>query len=84
MATKTEIVGAFAQEFDVTRAQAEAMCMKAMDLMYDFSLKEGYAVFGPHKFQKKVTAPRKGRNPQTGEAMDIPSKVKVQYKRLNR
>ena len=29
------------------------------------------------RFEKVLTAPRKGRNPQTGEEVDIPAKEKI-------
>ena len=31
-------------------------------------------------FSRKLSAPRKGRNPQTGESIDIPSKSTLRFK----
>ena len=38
------------------------------------------ALRGFGSFSRIVTAPRKGRNPQTGEIMDIPSRSTLKYK----
>ena len=38
------------------------------------------ALRGFGSFSRVVTAPRKGRNPQTGETIDIPSRSTLKYK----
>lgn len=84
MSKKTDVVDAVAKEFELTKAKAEEIAQFTLDSMYDMALDDGACVFGPHKMVKKVTPARKGRNPQTGESLNIPSKTKVAYKRLNR
>lgn len=84
MVTKKDITAAFAQKFGVTKVLAEEMVRSALDLMHDSALESEAAVFGPHKMMLKTTAARAGRNPQTGEHIDIPQKSKVVYKRMNR
>lgn len=38
------------------------------------------ALRGFGSFSRVITAPRKGRNPQTGETIDIPSRSVLKYK----
>ena len=84
MATKKSISAAFASKFGVTKVQAEEMVQSALDLMYDSVTETESAVFGPHKMYLKTTAARVGRNPSTGEQINIPAKSRVMYKRMNR
>ena len=84
MAKKTDVIAAVADEFDMTKKDAESVAGYVLDAVYDMALEDGACAFGNHKFIKKTTAARKGRNPQTGESLDIPAKTKVVYKRLNR
>ncbi|RMG29723.1 MAG: hypothetical protein D6732_17260 [Methanobacteriota archaeon] len=60
---------------------------KNIALDYGIGLKRGepvqvpYPVRGFGYFEWKLTEPRKARNPRTGEAIDVPSRPKLSFKR---
>lgn len=84
MANKADIVAGVANEFNETKTRSEQIAQFVLDAMYDEAMDDGAATFGAHKMVKKVSAPRRGRNPQTGDSLLIPEKTKIVYKRLNR
>jgi integration host factor subunit beta len=77
--TKAEIVARVAKSVDLNKKDVE----KLVDMMFDeiiSALNDGDKVelrgFG--SFRTRVRRARKGRNPKTGEAIEIPAK-KVAY-----
>ena len=78
---KTEIVSDVADETGLTKADAKA----AVDAVFESiatSLEHGDAVtiFGFGNWTVRDRAARKGRNPATGAAMDIPARKAVGFK----
>lgn len=79
---KSDLVTAMSQRADLTRPQAE----KAFNVFRDSitsaltSVGSSVSVTGFGSFVVKQRAPRKGRNPLTGEMFDIPSKPAVIFR----
>lgn len=76
-----ELIGEIASEHGLSRRQTgdiiKAFFGKAAD-----TLSEGshVRIAGFGMFKVQTQAPRKGRNPRTGEIIDIPSRNKVTFK----
>ncbi|MCL1939564.1 MAG: HU family DNA-binding protein [Desulfovibrionaceae bacterium] len=76
--TKAELIKAFKEATGLPGAQAEEYLNRLGDIMAA-ELLGGGEVPLPHigKLVLKATAARKGRNPKTGEPLDIPAGKKV-------
>ena len=77
--TKAELVDQVARTTQLTKKHAEIMVNTVFDSIVD-SLKDGEKIelrgFGSFRLRKRE--PRKGRNPKTGDKVDVPPK-KVPY-----
>lgn len=83
MATvKKDLIDAAAQEFQVTKVQAEKMIQFVLDTVIDGALETGTSRFGKHMFKAKTRAARRGVNPSTGQSIEIPAKKYIAYKRV--
>ena len=71
---KTELVEAVAEKMNTTKKEAEAAVSAFTETVKE-ALAEGKKVqlIGFGNFEVRERAARKGRNPQTGEEMDIPA-----------
>lgn len=77
---KSELIDAIAELTELTKKDAEKSLNATLDAIYK-SLSKGEEVsianFGSFKVKKRNA--RKGRNPRTGEEMDIPAKNVVNF-----
>ncbi len=71
---KTELIDALAESADLSKASAARTLEATLDAITG-ALQQGdsVALVGFGTFQAKERAARTGRNPQTGEAMQIPA-----------
>lgn len=71
---KTELIDAIAESADLSKASAARTLEATLDAITG-ALQQGdsVALVGFGTFQAKDRAARTGRNPQTGEAMEIPA-----------
>lgn len=71
---KTELVEAVAEKMNTTKKEAEAAVSAFTETVKE-ALAEGKKVqlIGFGNFEVRERAARKGRNPQTGEEIDIPA-----------
>ena len=78
--TKAELVQKVAERLGASKVEAERAIDAVGVEMFD-ALKVGEDVTLPFvgKFKPKAVAAKKGRNPQTGEAINIPAKNKVAF-----
>ena len=81
---KTEFIKAVAEKADVTQVEAKKVIEAMLDTIAE-SLERGEEVqfvgFGSFKLAER--AARTGRNPQTGENMEIPASKFVTFKSGN-
>jgi DNA-binding protein HU-beta len=84
MANRKDIVKKFAEQFTLTQVRADEYIMAVLDMVHDTAMEDGHTTVGCHKFVKKISKERNGRNPRTGESIVIPQKTKLVYKRLNK
>lgn len=71
---KTELVDAIAESADLSKASAARALEATLDAVTGALQKgESVALVGFGTFQSKDRAARTGRNPQTGEEMQIPA-----------
>ena len=71
---KSELIKAVAEKTSLTQAQAKEAVNTTLQVIKEATLEEGkvaLAEFGV--FKKHVSAPRAGRNPSTGDPIDIPN-----------
>lgn len=74
--TKQELVDIIATKAQTTSKTAEAMLNAYTEaLMEALSRSDTVQLIGFGTFKVRTRTARKGRNPQTGEAIDIPAKV---------
>lgn len=80
MMTKEEFTAEVARRLDVTKKEAGCICWQVFDALIEAVACNGgvcWSNFG--KFERVERAARKGRNPQTGETIDIPAKNAVTF-----
>jgi integration host factor subunit beta len=73
--TKADLISVVAERLKITQVQASIIVEAALKAMVN-ALQNGHEVeirgFGSFRFRNR--APRKGRNPKTGERVDVPPK----------
>ena len=79
MAGILDVSAALAKEYSITQTSAKEMVLSVMDTIIGFAKIERIQI-GKHIFKPTVRSARKGRNPKTGEAVDIPEKHGIKYK----
>ena len=79
--TKKEIVTEISDRTDIKQVDVKKVVQMTLDIITE-NLKNGETVelrnFGI--FKTKTRKPRRGRNPKTGESVDIPGKRVVTFK----
>lgn len=78
---KTELVAAVATKADLTKKDAEAAVKAVLDAVTE-ALADGdkVALVGFGTFEVKERAARTGKNPRTGEAIEIPASKVPSFK----
>lgn len=70
--TKKELVAAMAEKTEMTKKDSEVMLNALIDVVSEaLTNGEEVAIAGLGKFEVRERAARSGRNPQTGEAIEI-------------
>jgi integration host factor subunit beta len=79
--TKKDLVLAVARDTGITQVDVKRVVQRTLDHLVE-SLKEGKTIelrnFGVFKVRQR--APRRGRNPKTGQEVPVPSKRVVVFK----
>ena len=79
--TKKDLVLAVAKDTGITQVDVKRVVQRTLDRLVE-SLKEGRTIelrnFGVFKVRQR--APRRGRNPKTGQEVPVPSKRVVVFK----
>ena len=79
--TKKDLVLTVAKETGITQVEVKRVIQRTLNHVIE-SLKEGKAIelrnFGV--FKVRTRAPRRGRNPKTGQEVPVPSKRVVVFK----
>jgi DNA-binding protein HU-beta len=79
MKTKSEIIATLAETVGVEKKQAAEM-LDALVSMAVRDAAEGFVIPGLGKLVKVERAARTGRNPATGETLQIPAKTVLKFK----
>lgn len=77
--SKSQIIAAIAEKADITKAQAGAAVDALVELAYQ-GAEEGFTVPGLGKLVKVDRAARTGRNPATGEQIQIAAKRVLKFR----
>lgn len=78
---KQDLIVRAAGRVDITQVKAKEVLEGILaDITEALTKGDEVTLHGFGKFTVKATAARKGRNPITGEAMDIPAKRKVIFR----
>ena len=79
--TKSDLIAGMAKECNLSKADAERAINALVDFVKDTLKKEGrFALAGLGSFVVTTRKARKGRNPQTGEVIDIKASKSVRFK----
>ncbi|NJK37448.1 MAG: HU family DNA-binding protein [Oscillatoriales cyanobacterium RM2_1_1] len=71
---KGELVDSIAEKADVTKKQADAVLSATLDtIMEAVSRSDKVTLVGFGSFESRERKAREGRNPKTGEKMEIPA-----------
>lgn len=79
--TKADIVEKVADDFKVTKREAQAMVESVFSILKEtLESGEDVKISGFGKFEVKQKNDRRGRNPQTGEAITITARKVLAFK----
>jgi len=79
--TKSELLQAMADKLGKTRKEVSEMLEAMVNLAYSTTKKEGeFTIPGLGKLVKKNRPARMGRNPATGESIQIPAKTVIKFR----
>ena len=79
--TKSETLQALAEKLGKTRKEVSEMLDAVVELAYHETKKSGeFTIPGLGKLHKKARAARMGRNPATGEQIQIAAKTVVKFR----
>jgi DNA-binding protein HU-beta len=78
---KSQLLQTLAEKSGKSRKEVSEFLEMFVDLAYNEAKKNGeFTVPGLGKLQKKARAARMGRNPATGESINIPAKTVVKFR----
>ncbi len=77
--TKAQIIASLAESSDLSKKQVNAVMEAQMALAYE-QAKNGYTIPGIGKLVVVARKARKGRNPATGEVINIPAKKVLKFR----
>lgn len=79
--TKSQMMAALAEETGLSKKEVVAFMETLTNMIYKHVKADGEITLpGVGKLVKKHRAARKGRNPATGEEIDIPAKTVVKFR----
>lgn len=79
--TKKELTDKIAENFGLTRTVADGAISAVLDCIYDGTARDGISRMGKHIFKRVTRKARTCRNPLTGEAVNVPEKSYVVYRK---
>ena len=79
-ATKTEIVEKIAEDAGINKKQAKDALESLVNQACAGADEEGFTIPGLGKLMKVRRSARTGRNPQTGETIQIPARDALKFK----
>ena len=77
--TKSQIIASIAEKSDIDKKQAAAALEALATLAYE-NAGDGFSIPGLGKLVKVDRAARMGRNPATGETIQIPAKTVLKFR----
>ncbi|HXK35389.1 MAG TPA: HU family DNA-binding protein [Candidatus Paceibacterota bacterium] len=79
--TKSQVISTLAEKLEKSKKEVSTMIEALVDLAYQETKKSGeFTIPGLGKLQKKHRAARMGRNPATGEQIQIKAKTVVKFR----
>jgi DNA-binding protein HU-beta len=79
--TKTEIIATLADHNQLSKAQVKGVLESMNDLAFQVAKEDGVFPFpGLGKLVKVDRKARVGRNPRTGEPVQVPAKIAVKFR----
>jgi DNA-binding protein HU-beta len=79
--TKTQVVSYMAEKANISKKESAAILEDLADLAVKETKRSGqFVIPGIGKLVKSHRKARKGRNPQTGEEIQIPAKTVVKFR----
>ncbi|RUM30821.1 MAG: DNA-binding protein [Aquifex sp.] len=79
--TKAELVAKIAEKAGITKKEADAAIKAFVEAIHElFEKEENLRIPGLGTFKVTVRSARKGRNPRTGEVIEIPARKVLTFK----
>jgi DNA-binding protein HU-beta len=79
-ATKKDLIARVSEKTGLDKKTAEAVVISTLDTIVDYLCEgEKVTLLGFGNYEAKLRSARTGRNPQTGQPMDIPEKLTVSF-----
>lgn len=79
--TKVDLIGAVAKDTEATKAEAEKFVKSFLETVAKtIASGETVSIAGFGNFEVGERAARKGRNPKTGESIEIPASKSLKFK----
>lgn len=79
MMTKSQIISAVAEKAEISKKVAKVAIEELVNLAYK-GASNGFVIPGLGKLIKRKRAARMGRNPATGETIQIPAKTVLKFR----
>lgn len=81
MSNRTKFAEAIAQSLNISKKEGDAILVAVTGALKTHLAVDGEAIFpGLGRLKLSNKPARKGRNPKTGESIDIPAKVAAKFK----
>ena len=82
---KKDLVLSLATNYNLTQSEAAKQVDQFVNSILELTAENDTSlrIRGFGCFSRKLSAPRKGRNPQTGQTLDIPAKSVLRFKPSN-
>lgn len=77
--TKAQIITTLAEKTELPKNKVKELLEKLAELSYS-EAKVGFTIPGIGKLVLQKYKKRKGRNPQTGEPLTIPARIKLKFR----
>lgn len=80
LVNKVDLVSVVSEQFGLSKKQAEDIITFVLDTCFEKAKEIGKVRYGNHRFERVDRNARTGRNPKTGEIINIPARIKITYR----
>lgn len=81
---RNQIATEMVREFKMSKDMAYQVTLFVLDNIHTITMREGKLRIGSHSFKVKERSARMGRNPKTGEPIQVNASRRVSYKNTSK